>query len=55
MFTQLIDLLKFFANRNHIQSIIIRTKIVDVITFAQTNVKFYYDRKHYSTIFIVEN
>ena len=52
--TQFNDLLKFFAN-TIAQLIIIRNKIIDVIVFAQMNVKFYYDRKYYSTIFVVKN
>ena len=54
-FIQSINILKFFANLNNIRSIITRTKIIDVIAFAQLNVKFYYDRKYYLKILVVEN
>ena len=54
IFTQFNDLLKFFANTIAL-SIIIRNEIIDDIAFAQINVKYYYDRKHHSIIFIVEN
>ena len=49
---QVVDLRKSFANRfffvvdRFFQSQLIRTKIVDLIAFAQMSVKYHYDRKH---------
>ena len=49
---QTFDLMKFFAKINELllknRRLIIRSKTSDVMTFAQINVKYYYDRKHQS-------
>ena len=55
IFTQIFDLLKFFEKSSLSLSQMIRQKIVDVLIFAQMNFKFYYDRKHQSINFVVDD
>ena len=47
---QVLDLLKSFANNDEFslnnRRLIVRSKIFDAMTFAQMNVKYYYDEKH---------
>jgi hypothetical protein len=55
IFTQVFDLLKFFEQSSLSLSQMIRQKIAKILIFAQMNFKFYYDRKHQSINFVVND